>query len=179
MLEQTETERILTEHLASFDILIERGVKLSRCRQDGETLRVLLEHEDGREETLAPSWLVAADGAHSTLRHLLGASFAGHAFEQTFLLADVAAEPGWPDDEIHLHATHDGLAGCCRWGMGATGSSPIGRRGMRKGRSAKAHPRRRLRASLARAAQTTMRPPSKPVAPWCASASIRIWRSTN
>ncbi|WP_186086289.1 FAD-dependent monooxygenase [Burkholderia gladioli] len=118
MLEQTETERILTEHLASFDILIERGVKLSRCRQDGETLRVLLEHEDGREETLAPSWLVAADGAHSTLRHLLGASFAGHAFEQTFLLADVAAEPGWPDDEIHLHATHDGLAGMLPLGHG-------------------------------------------------------------
>ncbi len=118
MLDQTDTERILTEHLASFGILIERGVTLTRCRQDGGALRVSLRGEDGRDETVEPPYLIAADGAHSTLRHLLEAGFDGQAFEQRFLLADVAASPGWPDDEIHLHATHDGLAGMLPLGHG-------------------------------------------------------------
>ncbi|MEK6349091.1 MAG: FAD-dependent monooxygenase [Burkholderia sp.] len=118
MLDQTETERILAEHLASFGILIERGVRLTRIRQDGGGVQALLQHEGGGEESVEPSYVVAADGAHSTLRHLLGAGFAGQAFEQIFLLADVAAEPGWPDDEIRLYATHEGLAGMLPLGQG-------------------------------------------------------------
>ncbi|XOC98209.1 FAD-dependent monooxygenase [Burkholderia sp. 22PA0106] len=118
MLDQTDTERILAEHLASFGVLIERGVRLVRIRQDGGSVQAMLQREGGGEESVEPSYVVAADGAHSTLRHLLGSGFAGQAFEQTFLLADVAAEPGWPDDEIRLYATHEGLAGMLPLGQG-------------------------------------------------------------
>ncbi|WP_070108392.1 FAD-dependent monooxygenase [Burkholderia plantarii] len=118
MLDQTETERILTEQLAGLGVMIERGVTLTRCRQEGDMTRVSLRHGDGREEAVEPPYLIAADGAHSTVRHQLGAGFAGHAFEQTFLLADFSAAPDWPDDEIHLFATHDGLAGMLPLGGG-------------------------------------------------------------
>ncbi|ACR28039.1 FAD-dependent monooxygenase [Burkholderia glumae] len=118
LLDQTDTERILTEQLAERGVMIERSVTLTHCRQEGDTTRVSLRHGDGREEPVEPPYLIAADGAHSTVRHQLGAGFVGQAFEQTFLLADFCAAPDWPDDEIHLFATHDGLAAMLPLGAG-------------------------------------------------------------
>ncbi|WP_063548554.1 FAD-dependent monooxygenase [Burkholderia territorii] len=117
-LDQSITERLLAEHLAGFGVTVERGVTLTACDAGGTSLDVTIRGADGREQAFAPSYLIAADGAHSTVRHLLGLSFAGHAFEQTFLLADFAAIPGWPDEEIHLFTTPDGIAGLFPMGGG-------------------------------------------------------------
>jgi 3-(3-hydroxy-phenyl)propionate hydroxylase len=119
--DQSVTERLLAEHLASLGVTVERGRTLVACDAgdagDG-TLDVTLRDADGRDERFAPSYLIAADGAHSTVRHLLGVGFAGRPLEQTFLLADLAAIPGWPDDEIHLFTTGDGIAGLFPMGGG-------------------------------------------------------------
>ncbi|KAB0663097.1 FAD-dependent monooxygenase [Burkholderia diffusa] len=117
-LDQSITERLLAEHLAGFGVTVERGVTLTACDAGGTSLDVTIRGADGREEAFAPSYLIAADGAHSTVRHLLGLGFAGHAFEQTFLLADFAAIPDWPDEEIHLFTTPDGIAGLFPMGGG-------------------------------------------------------------
>jgi len=47
-------------------------------------------------------WLVGCDGAHSTVRHLLGIPFDGKAFEEFFTLADVRLETTYPSDEISV-----------------------------------------------------------------------------
>ncbi|KUY58329.1 FAD-dependent monooxygenase [Burkholderia sp. RF2-non_BP3] len=117
-LDQSITERLLAEHLAGFGVTVERGVTLTACEAGGTSLDVTIRGADGREQAFAPSYLIAADGAHSTVRHLLGLGFAGHAFEQTFLLADFAAIPDWPDEEIHLFTTPDGIAGLFPMGGG-------------------------------------------------------------
>jgi len=39
----------------------------------------VLRHADGHEETVSADWLVGCDGAHSAVRHGLGAPFAGSA----------------------------------------------------------------------------------------------------
>ncbi|RQR31755.1 FAD-binding monooxygenase [Burkholderia sp. Bp9143] len=117
-LDQSITERLLAEHLAGFGVTVERGVTLTACDAGGPSLVVTIRDADGREQAFAPSYLIAADGAHSTVRHLLGLGFAGHAFEQTFLLADFAAIPDWPDEEIHLFTTPDGIAGLFPMGGG-------------------------------------------------------------
>jgi len=117
-LDQSITERLLAEHLAGFGVTVERGVTLTACDAGGTSLDVTIRGADGREEAFAPSYLIAADGAHSTVRHLLGLGFAGHAFEQTFLLADFSAIPDWPDEEIHLFTTPDGIAGLFPMGGG-------------------------------------------------------------
>ncbi|WP_322023482.1 FAD-dependent monooxygenase [Burkholderia sp. BCC1977] len=117
-LDQSITERLLAEHLAGFGVTVERGVTLTACGAGGTSLDVTIRDADGREHAFAPSYLIAADGAHSTVRHLLGLGFAGHAFEQTFLLADFAAIPDWPDEEIHLFSTPDGIAGLFPMGGG-------------------------------------------------------------
>ncbi|WP_323118497.1 FAD-dependent monooxygenase [Burkholderia alba] len=117
-LDQTVTERLLAEHLATLGVEVERGVALTRCRQERDTVDVVLRHGDGREEALQPSYVIAADGAHSTIRHMLDVGFAGRSFEQTFLLADMAADTDWPDDEIHLFTTGEGIAGLFPMGGG-------------------------------------------------------------
>ncbi|RXV73173.1 FAD-binding monooxygenase [Burkholderia stabilis] len=117
-LDQSVTERLLAEHLARLGVTIERGTTLTACAVGGTSLDVSLRGADGRDESFAPSYLIAADGAHSTVRHLLGLGFAGQAFEQTFLLADFAAIPDWPDEEIHLFTTPEGIAGLFPMGGG-------------------------------------------------------------
>ncbi|MCA8090172.1 FAD-dependent monooxygenase [Burkholderia anthina] len=117
-LDQSITERLLAEHLAGLGVTVERGVTLTACEAGGASLDVKIRGADGLEQTFAPSYLIAADGAHSTVRHLLGVGFAGHAFEQTFLLADFAAIPDWPEEEIHLFTTPNGIAGLFPMGSG-------------------------------------------------------------
>jgi 3-(3-hydroxy-phenyl)propionate hydroxylase len=109
-LDQPVTEQLLGGHLAALDVEIERGVALRAFAEEGAALSVTLDHADGHTETLRAAYLIAADGAHSTVRHQLGVSFAGKTFAQTFLLADLQADTGWPDDEFQLFASADGLA---------------------------------------------------------------------
>ena len=109
-LDQSITERLLTAHLATLGVSIERGVELTEFAQGPDGLSATLRCADGRSETMHPSYLIAADGAHSAIRHRLGMSFAGKTFEQTFLLADLHADTDWSDDEFHIFASGEGLA---------------------------------------------------------------------
>lgn len=117
-LEQSVTERVLTEHLAALGVQIERGVELVGLRQDAAQVEAQLAHADGREETCRAAYVVGADGAHSTVRHLLGLSFTGQTFEQTFMLADLQVDADLSDDEFHLFASADGLAAIIPMGAG-------------------------------------------------------------
>ncbi len=110
-LDQTVTERLLTEHLATLGVTIERGVELTAFSHGVTHVSATLQHADGRVEATHATYLIAADGAHSTIRHQLGVSFAGKTFEQVYLLADLQADTPWSDDEFHIFASGEGLAG--------------------------------------------------------------------
>ncbi|GAB7525747.1 FAD-dependent monooxygenase [Paraburkholderia sp. 2C] len=109
-LDQSVTERLLTAHLATLGVEIERGVELAMFSQGSAGINATLQRSNGHTETLHPSYMIAADGAHSGIRHRLGMNFAGKTFEQTFLLADLTTDTDWPDDEFHIFASGDGLA---------------------------------------------------------------------
>ncbi|MBP0594598.1 FAD-dependent monooxygenase [Paraburkholderia sp. LEh10] len=117
-LDQSITERLLTEHLATYGVEVERGVELTMFAQGSAGINATLHRADGHVETLHPSYMIAADGAHSAIRHRLGLSFAGKTFEQTFLLADMEADTGWSDDEFHIFASGAGLAALFPLGKG-------------------------------------------------------------
>ncbi|CAB3781162.1 FAD-dependent monooxygenase [Paraburkholderia fynbosensis] len=117
-LDQSVTERLLTEHLATLGVAIERGVELTMFSQGSAGLQATLRRADGHAETMRPSYMIAADGAHSAIRHRLGLSFEGKTFEQTFLLADLHAETAWPDDEFHIFASGEGLVALFPMGHG-------------------------------------------------------------
>ena len=119
-LDQSVTERLMTEHLASFGVRIERGAELMRFRQGSAGLEAAVQHWNGAEESIHPSYLIGADGAHSTVRHGLDIQFAGKTFEQTFLLADLQADTEWPDDEFHIFASGEGIATLFPMGGGRT-----------------------------------------------------------
>ncbi|CAB3794156.1 3-(3-hydroxy-phenyl)propionate/3-hydroxycinnamic acid hydroxylase [Paraburkholderia ultramafica] len=117
-IEQSITERLLTEHLATLGVTIERGVELTMFSQGAASIQATLRRPDGHTETMRPSYLIAADGAHSAIRHRLGLSFEGKTFEQTFLLADLHAETDWPEDEFHIFASGEGLVALFPMGHG-------------------------------------------------------------
>ncbi|MFM0201316.1 FAD-dependent monooxygenase [Paraburkholderia fungorum] len=117
-LDQAVTERLLTEHLATLGVTIERGVELTMFSQGSASIQATLRRADGHTETMRPSYMIAADGAHSAIRHRLGLSFVGSTSEQTFLLADLHAETDWPEDEFHIFASGDGLVALFPMGHG-------------------------------------------------------------
>lgn len=93
---QSETERILTEHLASFGVAVERGTALSALTAADDGVSVVLGHADGRQEATRFAYVVGCDGAHSAVRHALGIAFEGEAFEMGFMLGEVTLDAGLP-----------------------------------------------------------------------------------
>ena len=110
-LPQSETERLLSEHLDAFGIAVERGVELTSLTQVSDAVRAVLRHSDGREETIEAPWVVGCDGAHSTTRHALGMDFEGAQYDESFILADVQLESDLARDRVHLFLGDDGLVG--------------------------------------------------------------------
>ena len=70
-LPQSETERILSEHLAGFGIVVDREKELVALSQSGNAVQAVIRNSEGVEERLEPGWLIGCDGAHSSVRHFL------------------------------------------------------------------------------------------------------------
>src|SRR5215831_7044699 len=82
---QSATEHVLADRAAALGVEIVRGADVTGLRQDAE--RVLVQLGDGGTE--AASYAVGCDGAHSTIRRLLGIDFVGKQYQTHILLADV------------------------------------------------------------------------------------------
>jgi 2-polyprenyl-6-methoxyphenol hydroxylase-like FAD-dependent oxidoreductase len=95
-LQQTYTEQALLRRAEQTPLVDVRfGAAVTGLRQDDDS--VTLEVGGGEVET---AYAIGADGAHSTVRKLLGIDFPGKSFNDRFLIADVRAElPGFPRDE--------------------------------------------------------------------------------
>ncbi|OBG99523.1 FAD-dependent monooxygenase [Mycobacterium sp. E3247] len=93
---QTETERVLGEHLQSLGVTVERNVELVALTQDADAVHLTLRRSDGPEdgpvEQLSASWVVGSGGAHSTVRRLVGTKLAGSFTGTHVVMGDVDAE---------------------------------------------------------------------------------------
>ncbi len=118
-LPQDETERILAGWVERLGGQIERGVALDTFTQTdadddageatGAPIVATLRHADGASEQVAAAWLIGCDGAHSRTRHLVGATFRGAAYPETFALADVRVAWQWTPDWARIFFHPDGL----------------------------------------------------------------------
>lgn len=117
-LSQSETERILEEHLNALGHNVERNAELVDVSQSPESVQAKLKHADGRVEDVQASWLIACDGAHSTVRHKLNLAFDGVPYEEEFLLADCHIEPKFPDNVINVYWAEDGVLAFFPFGGG-------------------------------------------------------------
>ncbi len=110
MLPQSQTERLLEERLASLGIPVERQVELLSFKADPAGVDAVLRHADGRQEQIHTDWLLGCDGAHSAVRHGVGATFAGETMNADFVLADahLSSYP-YPETEVSVFWHRDGV----------------------------------------------------------------------
>ncbi|BAU91983.1 monooxygenase [Methylorubrum populi] len=110
MIPQRDTERLLTEHLGSFGVAVEREVELLAFSQGPDGVEARLSRADGRQETVTTPFLLGCDGAHSAVRHGLGLAFRGSAQGDEWLLADIRLDGAGvpPGDEIAVYLHRDG-----------------------------------------------------------------------
>lgn len=88
-LPQYETERILSAHLATLGVDVERGCELTALTQDRDGVSVTLRSAGGALETARFAYVVGCDGAHSAVRKAAGIGFDGEAYPWPFMLGDV------------------------------------------------------------------------------------------
>jgi 2-polyprenyl-6-methoxyphenol hydroxylase-like FAD-dependent oxidoreductase len=89
---QTEVEELLIARLAELGVVPHWGHELTGLAQDAE--HVTLTFANGVTATAA--YAVGTDGAHSAVRHAIGVGFAGHTFDDRFLITDVHARLPFP-----------------------------------------------------------------------------------
>ncbi len=102
MLAQSETERLLHEHLSRVGIPVGRQIELTGLADCGAGVEATLRHADGRDEVVRCEWLLGCDGAHSTVRKAAGIGFAGEAEPNDWVLADCRVDGPLPLDELSL-----------------------------------------------------------------------------
>jgi 3-(3-hydroxy-phenyl)propionate hydroxylase len=95
---QTEVEEMLLARLRELPGVDERwGHRLAGIVQDQDGVTVTCETANG-EEALRVAYAVGADGAHSSVRRVLGASFPGHSYRDLFLICDIQAHLPFPNE---------------------------------------------------------------------------------
>lgn len=105
MISQADTERLLLERLEQLGGTVVRPKKLAALRQD--TGAAVATFDDGDE--ISARYVVGADGMHSTVRSAADISFRGHAYPESFALADVRVTGDISAAEILLFYARGGL----------------------------------------------------------------------
>jgi 2-polyprenyl-6-methoxyphenol hydroxylase-like FAD-dependent oxidoreductase len=109
MIPQSETERLLTEHLSGQGLNVERPVELVSFEEQSDSIICKLRSPDGQEEICETPWLIGCDGAHSAVRHGSGMPFTGHAEPNDWMLADIHVDGPLATDEVSVFWHESGV----------------------------------------------------------------------
>jgi 3-(3-hydroxy-phenyl)propionate hydroxylase len=97
-LQQYYLEKALVDRALTIDgIDLRWKNRAAGLAQHNDHVRLTIETPEGTYE-LAADWVIAADGARSTIRDLMGLGFTGVAFEDKFLIADVRMAADFPTE---------------------------------------------------------------------------------
>jgi len=102
MLPQHETERLLNSKLEESKVAVERSVELINIQQTSNGVISTVRFADGRTENITSDWVIACDGANSTVREKCQISFPGEDLPEQFMVADAKMSSFLPADEIHV-----------------------------------------------------------------------------
>lgn len=119
---QDRTEQLLEQAVADQPLTgIHYGHTVHGLEDDGNRVTVRTKTSDGPRD-LDAKYVIAADGAHSPSRELLGVDFPGHSFDDLFLICDIRADlpfeqerrfffdPDWnPDRQVLIHPQADSV----------------------------------------------------------------------
>lgn len=134
LIAQSETERLLREHLARQGVAIEKQAELIAVAQSESAdapVTAVLRKSGGSLEEVRAAYLIAAEGAHSSVRHTLGLEFGGKPLPHAYALADVHMEGGLAEDQLSIFLAEEGLLAAFPMGHGrfriiATEQQPAG-----------------------------------------------------
>lgn len=105
-LPQSRLEELLIEAVeASGVVALCWGHRVTGYRQTDFGAELTVEAAEGWTARVPCDYVVAADGANSTMRRLTLQPFPGQSCSDRFLITDIRAEPDWPA-EPHFHFDH-------------------------------------------------------------------------
>jgi len=105
MVPQEETENVLLDRLRALGHDVHRPYQVASVVQDEDGVALTM----STGEMLCASYAVGADGMHSAVREASGIGFAGGAYEESFVLADVAMDWSPGREEVSLTFGSAGL----------------------------------------------------------------------
>jgi 2-polyprenyl-6-methoxyphenol hydroxylase-like FAD-dependent oxidoreductase len=105
---QTETERVLTDHVMKLGVAIDRDCTATALIQDDDAVHVTVRGPDGATEQITASWVIGTDGGHSTVRKMVGTKLAGSFKGERFILGDVEAEHGLGNTNMYTFFSPEG-----------------------------------------------------------------------
>lgn len=104
---QDEHERLLTRHLESLGVHVERPTELLGFVETSDGIRATLKGPDGAVSQCEATYIAGCDGAHSNVRETLGIGFPGGTYAALFYVADVEVEG--PINMRELYGAFDGF----------------------------------------------------------------------
>jgi len=107
---QSQTERLLEDEAHRLGVVIDRGTDVVDVRHGSESVQVKVRCADGAAETIDTPWLIACDGAHSTVRHRVGLSYEGEDIDRWFIFADAIMDSPLPSDRLNAFFDPAGVA---------------------------------------------------------------------
>ncbi|MFN0175276.1 MAG: FAD-dependent monooxygenase [Saprospiraceae bacterium] len=109
-IQQCEVERLLMAQIVQNPLIKVRWkCRVNGLEQDSRGVRLCVETHTG-EEHVHGTYVLACDGARSTMRQLLELPFPGETFQDRFLIADIRADLDWPQEPRFFfnHPSHRG-----------------------------------------------------------------------
>ena len=112
-LPQSRTEALLRARVAELGGSVETGVELVDLTATRESVNARVRDVTGRHQVVTAGFVVGCDGAHSRVRHLLGAPFTGQPYPWDWVLADASLDWRGSPGEVHVFLRPEGLPMVC------------------------------------------------------------------
>ena len=109
LIEQGKHESLLYQHILSYAKDVKWQTELESFTQNEAGVTATIKNADGKSETIDAKYLVACDGAKSTVRHSLGLEFSGSTFERMFYVADVQLDWEFGHDALQVFLMKNSL----------------------------------------------------------------------
>lgn len=102
LLPQTDTERLLENKLKESNVRVERSHELIDIQQSNDGVIATIKLQDGTTEVINADWVMACDGAKSTVREKCQMTFPGEDVPEQFMVADAIMSSFLPADQMHV-----------------------------------------------------------------------------